>query len=184
MLSVGQIFQHAFSLPVQAVESDHTDAANVQTVARILAGLVTAAESDVGSLTGQLEAGSCHEARFLFSPNRSFTVKEAASDSIQHEVGIPKLYMLGTEFRAADFHQAVESEHTDDANVETVARILAGLVTSAESDVGSQEAVLSFGMLARSGPRRLVVKEAASDGIQHEVGQTTFLQSWFVWCRT
>ena len=135
----------AFHYCCQAVESDHTDAANVQTVARILAGLVTAAESDVGSLMGQLEAGICHETRLFSScPNRSHIVKDAASDSLQHEVGIAKIYMFDTGFRTADFHQAVESEHTDDANVETVARVLAGLVTSAESDVGSQEAVMNF----------------------------------------
>ena len=57
----------AFHYCRQAVESDHTDAANVQTVARILAGLVTAAESDVGSLV-QVEADSWRELCVCLSP--------------------------------------------------------------------------------------------------------------------
>ncbi|CAE7039256.1 unnamed protein product [Symbiodinium sp. CCMP2456] len=137
----------------EAVESDHTDAANVQTVARILAGLVTAAESDVGSLMGQLE--------------------EAASDSIQHEAvesehtddanveTVARVLAglvtsaesdVGSQEEAASDsiqHEAAESEHTDDANVQTVACILAGLLAAAEPDVGSP-------------------MEAARDSIQHE----------------
>ena len=38
---------------------------------------------------------------------------------------------------STSFCQAVDSEHTDDANVDTVACLLAGLVTAAESDVAS-----------------------------------------------
>ena len=79
-----------------------------------------------------------------FAPKRSCIVKEAGRDSIQHEVGKPTclqslIFLVKdcTRSSHADFHQAVESEHTDDANVQTVARVLAGLVTAAERDVGS-----------------------------------------------
>lgn len=137
----------------EAVESDHTDAANVQTVARILAGLVTAAESDVGSLMGQLE--------------------DAASDSLQHEAvesehtddanveTVARVLAglvtsaesdVGSQEEAASDsiqHEAVESEHTDDANVQTVACVLAGLLSAAEPDVGS-------------------LMEGGRDSIQHE----------------
>eukprot|EP00439_Symbiodinium_sp_Y106_P032413 s4820_g3.t2 len=175
----------------EAVESDHTDAANVQTVARILAGLVTAAESDVGSLMGQLE--------------------EAASDSIQHEAvesehtddanveTVARILAglvtsaesdVGSQEAAASDgiqHEAVESEHTDDANAQAVAYVLAGLLTAAETDVGSametgRDSILqeeakpaTFENTEYKGDgeadcRTLccIVKEAGRDSIQHE----------------
>ena len=48
-----------------------------------------------------------------------------------------KVGSFGAEPRKADVHEAVESEHTHDANAQAVAYVLAGLLTAAETDVGS-----------------------------------------------
>ena len=108
--------------------------------------------------------------------------KEGGRDSIQHEVGKPAslqhLVCLAQECarpRHADFHQAVESEHTDDANVQTVARVLAGLVTAAQRDVGPLVQVeagscAEFLFFCQSFATKL--KEATHDSLQKEVGKS------------